>query len=248
MSTISLRADSCTIPSTFKVMFEEACPTFTDPFNGNAESQVVIPLTEDTATNFNPCCDLIANTFKTIASAFSAKFFKNKAKSAIVFNLASGEFIAAAISDYDADGENYFYNISFSEEDIKDIPSERRVNFTDFEDEARSLKFWQIYNLTLSTSHPIAFRVQSLADTAVLSTFKALYKWFDVNAKDGEVVSLDITDWLGHFEPVEKQQYYNSLKTVAIGSVEVIKDKKVISIQLGEELKAIAKGNNDLSC
>ena len=43
------------------------------------------------------------------------------------------------------------------------------------------------------------------------------------------------------------EEYNNSLVVVATGSVEVVKDVKNISIQFGEEMKAIAKGSNDMN-
>ena len=44
-----------------------------------------------------------------------------------------------------------------------------------------------------------------------------------------------------------QKEYNDALKPVAIGSVEIVKDVKKMAIQFGEEMKALAKGCNDIN-
>ena len=81
-----------------------------------------------------------------------------------------------------------------------------------------------------------------------MQVFEVLYHWFDVNAKADEIVELVIDDYIGKYSnTMSEEEYNNALTVVATGSVEVVKDVKKISIQFGEEMKAIAKGSNDMN-
>ena len=64
--------------------------------------------------------------------------------------------------------------------------------------------------------------------------------------KDGEVVELVIDDYIGRYDKMTAEQYAAALVPVAIATVETVKDVKKMSIQFSEELKAIAKGSNDM--
>lgn len=185
---------------------------------------------------------------KTIADIFSTAFFKCKSKTALVFQKESGEMIAAAISDYDADGENYFYNITFDPTEIANIPKDKIVNYTDFLDESRNMKYWQIFNTVICVSHNYAISDEDMVNLLTIQVFETLFHWLDVNAKADEVVELVIDDYIGKYqENLSEEEYNKQLTPVATASVEVVKDVKKMSIQFSEELKAIAKGSNDMN-
>lgn len=252
MSTITLqeaRAKGATvrtskvIPQYFKLAVESKQPTFTD-VNGN-KCQVIIGLNPDPQTNSCACCDSFGVVMMACANAMADNQFKNKGKSALVFNKDdNGEIIAAVISDYDAEGENYFYNITFNPDDIKGASN--IVDYKNFQS-ANNYSFIQLVNSNYMLQHNIAVSDKAVLDALVISVFECLYKYLDENAKDGEVVYLVIDDFIGRYEPMTPDEYENAISIAAIASVETVKDIKKMSIQFSEELKAIAKGNGDSS-
>lgn len=245
MAKTTILRDS-TIPQSFKAAVEAAAPTFIDKVSGET-FKVELMLSMNPVSHFCSSSDMFPNVFATIANVLSGKQFKCKCKSALVFNKPSGEIVAAAISDYDAEGDNYFYNITFDENDIKGIDKSHIVNFQDYVDEVDRLKFWEIFNHNLLTSYNYSISDEGMLYVITIQCFEVLYHWLDVNANADEPVSLTITGYIGKYEPMSEEEYLSKLKVVAIASVEVVKDIKKISIQLGEEMKSIAKGNNDLS-
>ena len=80
----------------------------------------------------------------------------------------------------------------------------------------------------------------------IQTALECLFMWLDTNAKDGEVVELVIDDYIGRYEQLSPEEYAKKIVPVAIASVETVKDVKKMSIQFSEELKAIAKGCNDM--
>lgn len=251
MSTITLeeaRAKKATvrtsnvIPQYFKLSVESKQPTFTD-VNGN-KCQVIIGLNPDPATNSYACCDAFGVVMMACANAMASDQFKNKGKSALVFNKEeNGEIIAAVISDYDAEGENYFYNITFNPDDIKGAYIIDYKNFVS----DNNYDFIQLVNSCYMLQHNIAVSDKAVLDALVISVFECLFKYLDENAKDGEIVYLVIDDYIGRYEPMTPEKYEDSISIAAIASVETVKDIKTMSIQFSEELKAIAKGNGDSS-
>lgn len=236
-----------TIPQSYKAAVERTAPTFTDKYTGET-FKVELMLTPNPTTHFNSSTDIIANVIKTVASILSSAFFKCKAKSALVFQKETGEIVAAAVSDYDAEGENYFYNITFDPNDIKGIDKSRIVNYTDFVDETRNMKFWEIFVAECLTAHNYTVTNEEIIYVLTMEAWNVLFHWLDVNAKPEEVQELNITDYIGKYENgLTAEEYASRLKTVATASVEVIKDTKKMSVQFGEEMKAIAKGCNDLN-
>lgn len=244
MSTTNLRES--TIPQSYKFAVEEAAPTFTDRLTGETV-KVEIGLNPNPKTHFNASTDVFGNVMKVCADIMSTSFFKCKSKSALVFQKDNGEVIAAVVSDYDPEGENYFYNITFDSADIKSIPKDKIVNYTDFNDERRGMKFWQIFNGILTVSHNYAISDESMIYVLTMVAFEQIFKWLDTNAKSDEVVELVISDYIGKYDDTMTAEAYNAALTpVAICSVEVAKDIKKMSVQFSEELKAIAKGSNDM--
>ena len=244
MSTTILRNSS--IPASFKCGVEAAAPSFVNKITGETV-KVEIAINPNPITHFNSSSDVFPNVIKTIANVLSSAFFKCKAKSALVFQKESGEIIAAAISDYDSEGENYFFNITFDANEVKGISKDKIVNYTDFIDEARNMSFWEIFNVELMTAHNYSISDKDMVNILTMQCFETLYRWFDTNAKEGETVELIIDDYIGKFETLSEKEYNDALKTVAIGSVEIVKDVKKMAIQFGEEMKALAKGCNDIN-
>lgn len=244
MSTTILR--NSTLPQTYKCGVEQAYPTFKSPVTGEV-IKVEVSLVPNPKTHFNSSVDIFPNVIKTVASILSSNFFKCKAKSALVFQKESGEIIAAAISDYDAEGENYFYNITFDANEIKGISKDKIVNYTDFKDEVRNMTYWEIFNTEICTSQNYTISDMNMVHALTMQVWETLFHWFDVNAKPDEIMELVIDGYIGKYEDMTAEKYAESLKTVAIGSVEIVKDVKKMSIQFGEEMKAVAKGSNDMN-
>jgi hypothetical protein len=231
------------LPTYFKYAVESKQPTFED-INGN-KCQVVIGLNPDPATNAFAACDSFGVVMASCANAMASNQFKNKGKSALVFNKDdNGEIIAAVISDYDPEGENYFYNITFNPDDIKGASVV--VDYKNFVSDS-NYSFAQLVNSNYMLQHNIAVSDKTVLDTLIISVFECLYKYLDENAKDGEIVTLIIDDYLGNYQMMTAEEYENAISIAAIASVETVKDIKKMSIQFSEELKAIAKGNGDSS-
>lgn len=234
---------SSVVPQYFKLLVEDKTPTFTD-INGN-KCQVIIGLNPDPATNSFACCDAFGVVMMACASAMASDQFKNKGKSALVFNKDdNGEIIAAVVSDYDAEGENYFYNITFNPDDIKGASV--IVDYKNFVSD-NNYNLIQLVNSCYMLQHNIAVPDKSVIDALVISVFESIFKYLDENAKDGEIVNLIIDDYIGRYKPMTAEEYEKEISVAAIASVETIKDVKKMSIQFSEELKAIAKGNGDSS-
>lgn len=241
MSTI-LR--NSTVPQSFKYSVEEKKPTFKH-VNGDT-IQVSIGLNSDSETHANSSVDIFGALMKACAEAMSDKKFKNNDKSALVFNKEdNGEIIAAVISDYDKDGENYFYNITFDPADVKGIKNV--INYRDFVDESRNFNFLQMVSASYLVAHNVGISSYDVLDIMIITAFEVIYYWLDQNAKNGETVELIIDDIISKFELMSSDEYTKALVPVAIAMVETTKDIKKMSIQFSEELKAIAKGSNDLS-
>lgn len=241
MSTTILRNSS--IPQAFKFKVEEKNPTFTNKNTGETIN-VQIGLNPDPTYHSNSSVDIFGSFMMACANAMANPVFKNKDKSALVFNTPNGEIIAALISDYDEEGENYFYNFTFDPENIKGIKNV--INFRDFKDEQRQIDFGHLVNAAYITAHSIAVTDYGVLDVLIITALEVIFHWLDTNAKDGEVVELVIDDYIGKFEQMSAEEYNSKLTPVAIASVETQKDIKKMSIQFSEELKAIAKGNNDI--
>lgn len=241
MSTTILRESS--IPQAFKFKVEEKHPTFTNRTTGE-EIAVQIGLNPDPKYHSNSSVDIFGALMMACANAMANPVFKNKDKSALVFNTVNGEIIAALVSDYDEEGENYFYNFTFNPEDIKGIKNV--VNFRDYKDDQRQIDFGRLVNAAYCSAHNIAVTDYEVLDVLIITALEVIFQWLDTNAKDGEVVELVIDDYIGKFEQMSESEYNSKLTPVAIAAVETQKDIKKMSIQFSEELKAIAKGNNDI--
>lgn len=241
---VNLRESS--LPQSYKAAVESTAPSFTDKITGDTY-KVELMLNPNPVTHFNSSTDIFPNVIKTVATVLASPFFKCKSKSALVFQKDNGEIIAAAISDYNAEGENYFFNITFDANDVKSIDKSKVVNYTDFIDESRSMNFWELFVAQLLSAHNYSITDKDMIYVLTMQVWETLYHWLDVNAKSDEVVELDITDYIGTYENLSAEDYNSKLKTVATAAVEVVKDVKKMSVQFGEEMKAIAKGCNDLS-
>lgn len=240
----SFKLRETTIPEAFKYRVEEKAPTFVHKGTGETLT-VQIGLNPDPETNNNSSIDIFGALMTGCAMAMSNAQFKNKDKSALVFNKSdNGEVICACISEYDTEGENYFYNFSFEPEDIKGIKN--IVNYKDFVVKETNMSFEKVVNTAYCKAHNIAVTDDGVLDVLIISALECIYQWLDMNAKDGEIIQLVIDDNLGQYKMMSAKEYADILKPVAIASVETNKDTKKMSIQFAEELKAIAKGNNDM--
>lgn len=249
MAKINYRESS--VPQSYKAKVESEFPTFTDYMTEDGEPrtyQVELSISMNPRTHFNAAVDIPCNVIKAVASCMQQEKFKDKQKAALVINKkATGEFIAAALAEYDNEGECYNYGITFDPQDITGLDKEHCINFTDFLDEKRDMDFHAIFVSELLLAHNYSIANRDMVEAFTTTTFDCLHHWLDVNAKTDEVMELELTDYIGRYTEMDETQYLNSLKTVAIASVEVVKDVKKMSITYGEEIKNIAKGNADLN-
>ena len=249
MARINFRNSS--VPQSYKAKVESEFPTFTDYMSGEGEPQtyqVELSITMNPRTHFNASTDIPCNVLKAVAACMTEDKFKDKQKAALIINKKqTGEFIAAAIADYDAEGECYNYSISFDPQDISGIDNDHKINFTDFHNEKTDMDFHAIFVAELLMAHNYSISNRDMVEAFVTTTFDCLHHWLDMNAKSDEVMELELTDFIGRYTEMDESQYLSSLKTVAIASVEVVKDVKKMSITFGEEVKNIAKGNADLN-
>ena len=233
-----------TIPQAFKFKVEENCPTWTNNATGETYN-VQIALNPDPVYHSNSSVDIFGSLMMACANAMASSQFKNKDRSALVFSKDAGEFIAAIVSDYDTEGENHFYNITFNPSDCDRIKN--AVDYMAFKDEQRQIGFCELVNAAYCAAHNIAIMDYGVMKVLIITALECIYNWLDTNAKDGEVVELYIDDYIGRFKQMTEEEYNNALTPVAICSVECNKDVKKMSIQFSEELKAIAKGSNDMN-
>lgn len=232
-------------PQRFKYLVEECAPKFTS--YDNQEYTVCISLNENPEYHSNSSIDCFGAVIKACADAMCDQQFKTKSKKALVFNDEhnGGSFIAACVSDYDKDGENYFFNITFDE---SDIDGAEKVNSGDFRTTNGNIPFVELFNTAYLKGHNIAVVDTTVANIIIKAVLKTIFSWLDENARDGEIVKLIITDRIEPFVfGLTKEQYMAGVKPVAICSVETNKDIKKMSVQFSEELKAIAKGDSDLN-
>lgn len=244
MANYTLR--ETTIGSQFKFMVEEALPNVKNSLG--QEVRVLISDVPNPDTQTCEAFDLFGSIFVALSSIMSNDNFKTKEKSAFVITdkKNNNEFILACTADYDEDGDNYFYNCTFDSEDISGINKKNVYSWFDYVD-SRNATFFNLVDANLEHSHAISIIDSKVSEIITICAIKCLYNWLDTQAVEGEVVTLDITDALGNFEsPISSEDYKNKLITLATASVEVVKGIKKMSIQFGEELKAIAKGNGDL--
>lgn len=234
------------LPASFKYKVEEKKPTFTHIPTGETIN-VTIGLNYDPVSNGNSSVDIFGAVMKAIAVATSSDTFKeNKEKSALVFNKEdNGEMIAACVTEFDEDGDNYNIFITFDQADIAGIKN--IVNYKDFNDKKLGdLDFLKLVNTEYMKAHNIAVTDYSVLDVMIITAFESLYQWLDSNAKEGELVELVIDDYCKNYKVIPYEDYLKELIPVATASVELVKDVKKMVIKFSEELLAIAKGSNDV--
>jgi hypothetical protein len=232
-------------PQKFKNLVEERQPKFIS-YDGN-EYAVSISLNENPEYHSNSSIDCFGATIKACASAISDQKFKIKEKAALVLtDEATGEVLVAIVSDYDKEGENYFFNITFNSEDIAD--AKLVENISTFRTTNGNFDFIALFNAEYMKAHNITVVDRNVAAVIIRAVFETIFIWLDQNAVDGEVIKLIITDRLEQYIAGQSaEEYKKSIVPVAICSVETVKDVKKMSIQFAEELKAIAKGNSDIN-
>ena len=243
-TTTILRNSS--LPAAFKYKVEEKQPTFTHIPSGETIA-VTLGLNYDPQSNGCSSVDIFGALMKAIAVATSADVFKeNKEKSALVFNKAdNGEMIAACITEFDENGDNYNISITFDANDLDGIKNV--INYKDFSDKKLGdLDFLKLVNTEYMKSHNIAITDYGVLDVLIITAFESIYQWLDTNAKDGEIVELVIDDFNKNYQIMDLESYKKELTPVATASVEVVKDVKKMAIRFSEELLAIAKGSNDM--
>lgn len=243
MSVVKNFRNDDTLAKMFKNKVETEVKTYN---NGKEDAQIIITLDPDEETHSCNSRDSFGATFVAAASAIAEDKFKNKGKSAIVFNKnaedKNPEFVAALTSEYDEEGENYFYNFTYDPEDISGI--ENVVDFRDFVSKD-ALLFSNLFDNHYLRSHSIAIMDKSIIEKFVIIVFECIRDYLDTYAVEGDIVEIIIDDTTTPWTPCTKDEYNASLSPVAIASVEVIKGIKKFSIQFGEKTKAIAKGNGD---
>jgi hypothetical protein len=245
MSTTILR--NSTVPSTFKYKVEAANLSIEvrNPQTKQIEQYPLqVGLVEEPNSHSIPAVDFFNILLITSAAIMSTEKFKNKDKSALVFNKSdNGEIIAACISSYDKEGDNYYYSFSFDPEEIKAV--KEKVNFTDFKTE-NNMTFSQVFNYIYLRYHNLGISDVNVVNSMTILAIDTIYMWLDSNAQPGEIVSLTFDEVTEPFSLCTAAEYNEKLKPIATANVEVVKDVKKMNILFTEELRTIAKGSSDI--
>lgn len=236
------------IPNMFRMGF---CTIATSGPNGNSQSWTVAnaPHPED---HRNDCTNSFSVVIASCASIMSESAMKDKEhKTAIVFQSpkGAGSMLMACISEFipsdSGEGEFNVY-FSFDPEDIKGVPEENIHSFTDL----AAIRPWAAtYSDIYYQLHSRKINNEELINETTILVIQNIIDWLSDAATESEVVQLIIDDEPNYgFKrgtPYTEADYYANFITYAIASVEVIKGVKVMSMTFGEEMKALAKGNND---
>ena len=246
MANYTLR--ETTIGAQLKFMVEEEVPRVK-----NALGQEMTVLVSDVPDPTSQRCeafDIFGSFFTAIANVMSDSRFETKEKSAFVITDPDNpsEIIFNCISTCNEEGKNYSYSMGFDKNNLSGIKPEQTYSWEEYTNQ-NNLSFFNFVNNSLQKTHRMSILDISVMKKVVKAAIKCLYNWLDVQAVEGDIVTLDITDTpFGSFEsPITPEEYKKKLITVAVAAVEIIKDEKTMSVVFGDDLKAIAKGNNDSS-
>ena len=246
MSTTILR--NSTIPSAFKYRVEDAHLEIEvkNPQTKEMETfPVDVGIAPEPYSHSIPAVDFFNVLLITCAAIMSTEKFKNKDKSALVFNKSdNGEIIAACISTYDKEGDNYYYNFSFDPEEIKGIKD--KTNFSDYKTDGNNMTFCQVFNYVYLRYHNLAITDVKVVNAMSIIAVETIYWWLDSNAQPGEVISLTFDEVTEPFTQCTAAEYNEKLKPIATANVEVVKDVKKMNIVFTDELRTIAKGSSDI--
>lgn len=245
MSTTILR--NSTVPASFKFKVE-ALNLSIEVNNPNTKQMekypIQLPLVEEPNSHSIPAVDFFNVLMITSAAIMSTELFKNKDKSALVFNKSdNGEVIAACISTYDKEGDNYYYSFTFDSEEVKSIKD--KINFTDFKTE-NNMTFEQVFNYVYLRYHNLGISDINVIRQMVICAIETIFMWLDSNAQPGETVSLVMDEVTEPFKVMTLAEYNEKLKPIASANVEVVKDVKKMNITFTDELRTIAKGSSDI--
>jgi hypothetical protein len=252
MKNVNIRESN--LPNIFKIGFE------TDlKISGPNNNAVLFKIqnVNNEIDQKNDCVYPFAAFIEACASVMSTDVMKSKEhKTALVFSdpKGAGNMLMACISEWipanDGDG-NYNFYFSFDPDDIKGLPEDRIHNFYNLQD----VKSWgATIKKIIASSHGRCIDDDQILTQMSILIVKSLYNWLDENASEDTVVSLTIdedpTYYNNDSNPADKLSYEDYLKrliTYAVATVEIVKGKKIKSMTFGEEMKAIAKGNADLT-
>lgn len=246
MSTTTILRNS-TVPATFKFKVESLnlnCTVYDSEKQENVTFPVEVGLVEHPQSHSIPAVDIFNVLMETSALIMSSEEFKNKSTSALVFNKSdSGEIIAACISNYDVDGECYYYNFSFDTDEIKGIKN--TINFMDYKS-ANGIPFEKLFNYTYLKFHNMGIQDTEVVKALVICALETIFQWLDTNASESEEVTLVMDDVTEPYKICTEAEYKEKLKPIAKASVIVNKDIKKMSIEFSDELRTIAKGCSDI--
>ena len=232
----------------FNLGFSEI--TTTGP-NGNVESWIA-PNVPHPVDHRNDCVSSHSVVIATCASIMSESAMKDKEhKTAIIFQnpKGAGSMLMACISEWVPNGEGegeFNVYFSFDQEDIKGVPEENIHNFTDL----ASIRPWAAtFSNIYDQLHSRVINNEELINGTTILVIKTIIDWLSDAATEGEVVQLVIDDepTYGYTKdnPYTEADYYNNMIVYGTASVEIVKGVKMMSMTFGEEMKALAKGNND---
>jgi hypothetical protein len=243
MATFKLRETN--IPQQFKMMFEQDITVTNEQ---GEQISFCLNSENNPKDQSNDTTDTFSALILTIASIMSLDAMKKvkDGKVALVFSNTKGigELLLACIAEYtEENGEgNWYYSLTFNQDDIKGIKPDNIHNYTDL---SKICPFAVKFNDALYELHSKSLGDTELVNQMVLIAIKCIINWLDSAAVEDEVTELIIDDAISYSENISKEDYENSFVTFATASVEVVKGVKQMSMSFGEEILLIAKGNSD---
>lgn len=254
MKTFELRETN--MPGMFKSSI--ASELVGSGINGNALRFCISDKTNETDQR-NDTVFPFSAFIATCAHIMSSDAMKSKEhKTALVFSdpKGAGSMLMACISEWipteDGDG-NYNFYFTFDQEDIKGLPEDAVKPFY----QLQAIKPYaatfrdEVYN-----THSRQIDDEEIINGMTVTIVKTICNWLDENASENEPISVEFKDST-FFEvelsadeeqvPIDFETYKSHWVTYATATVTVERGIKRKSMTFGEEMKAIAKGNADLT-
>lgn len=226
--------------------------------NGNAVSFVISDTTNEKDQR-NDSVYPFTSFIGACARIMSNDAMKSKDhKTALVFSdpKGAGSMLMACVSEWIPEGDdgNFNFYFTFDPEDIKGIPEEAVKPFYDIQ---AIMPWGPTLRSVLANVHCRRIDDLEILNGITILIVKTICNWLDSNASENEVVSCEFKDSTvydvklatdsNESVPIDFETYKSHWVTYAVASVAVERGVKKKTMTFGEEMKAIAKGNADLT-
>ena len=193
------------------------------------------------------------------ARIMSADAMKSKDhKTALVFSdpKGAGSMLMACVSEWIPEGDdgNYNFYFTFDPEDIKGIPEDAVKPFYDIQ---AIMPWGPTLRGVLSNVHCRRIDDVEILNGITILVVKTICNWLDANASENEEIAVEFKDSTVYDAeltaegkaptPIDFETYKSHWVTYATATVSVERGLKKKTMTFGEEMKAIAKGNADLT-